>query len=125
MLAEDIGGWLVAGAFLFGGLAASLIALIALFPAWRGKGLWTFVLVAPAAISAMLALWWLADGYMQVDHHNEEEIWLDYTQPGLIMAGIPACACLLALSVLWIRKYQLRNPVGPNPSGDEPAPTDS
>jgi hypothetical protein len=37
MFAEDIGGWLVAGSLLLGGLATSILALGALYPASQGK----------------------------------------------------------------------------------------
>lgn len=104
MFAEDIGGWLIGGGLFFGGLGASVLALIALFPA--SKGVWplTIGLIAPAVIIVVLATCWLAQGYFLRGNHDREEIIENYVQPWFVMAFLPLVTSLLACLVLWFKR---------------------
>jgi ABC-type dipeptide/oligopeptide/nickel transport system permease component len=104
MLAEDIGGWLVAGAFLVGALGTSILALGALVPAWRGNWPLTLALIAPAIVMFLLASCWIGQMYFQRDHHDHDEIIENYVQPWFMMAFPPLITALLAGSVLWFKR---------------------
>jgi hypothetical protein len=104
MFAEDIGPWLAAGALLFGGLGASVLALGALFPASRGNRPLTVGLIAPAIIMVILTTCWLAQGYFQREGHDREEIIDNYVRPWFFMAFLPLITSLLACLVLWFKR---------------------
>ena len=104
ILAEDIGGWLVAGALLLGSLATSVLALGALFSAYRGMRAMTLCLIAPAAIMAILAVCYFADAYVHREFHDHEEIMANYIQPWLLMGLPPLATSLLSGGLLlWKR----------------------
>ena len=104
MLAEDIGGWLVAGAIMLGSLVSSLLALGALYTAYHGKGTLTVCLLAPAVVMAILAVWYFADAYIHREFHDREEIMSNYIQPWLVMGFPPLATSLLAGGLLVWRK---------------------
>jgi hypothetical protein len=104
MFAEDIGPWLAAAALLFGGLAASILALGALFPASRGNRSLTVGLIAPAIIMVILTTCWLAQGYFRRENHDHEEIIDNYVQPWFFMALAPLVTSVLAGFVLWFKR---------------------
>ena len=104
MLAEDIGGWLVAGALLLGSLATSVLALAALFPAYRGRRALTLCLIAPAVIIAVVAVCYFTDAYVHREFHDHEEIMANYIQPWLVMGLPPLVTSLLSGGLLiWKR----------------------
>lgn len=105
MLAESLDGWLVAAGLLFGGIAASLLALVALFPASKGKAATTLTLLAPAAIVTIGITCWLGYGYYaRSPMHNHEEVIDNYVRPWFFMASLPLATSLLACSMLWFKK---------------------
>jgi len=105
MLAEDIGGWLVAGGLLFGGLGASLLALGALLPALRGNRPLTVALIAPAIIMVILTTFWLAQAYVQREGHDREEVIENYVRPWFFMAFLPL---VTSLAVFVVACYKRR-----------------
>jgi hypothetical protein len=100
MLAEDIGGWLAVGMLFLGSLVASLLALGALYPAYRGRRALTIRLIAPAIIMAVLAVYYFANAYVHREFHDHEEIMLNYVQPWLLMGLPPLATSLLSGSLL-------------------------
>lgn len=104
MLAESIGGMLIAAGLLFGGLAASILALFALRPAARGDQPATLKLIAPAVIMALanVVLWGSAcakilstgDFVQLLFGLLETTVWV----------GAPLATSLLALIVLRRRR---------------------
>jgi hypothetical protein len=105
MLAEDIGGWLVAGGLLLGSLATSVLALGALYPASRGMRSLTLVLIAPASIMAFLAIYYFASAFIHRDFHDREEIIVNYIQPWLLMGFPPLATSVLSGGLLlWKRR---------------------
>ncbi len=105
MLAEDIGGWLVAGALLLGSLASSVLALGALYPASKGMRPLTLCLIAPAVITALVAIYYFASAYIHRDFHDHEEIVVNYVQPWLLMGFPPLATSVLSGGVLlWKRR---------------------
>ena len=105
MFAEDIGGWLVAGALFLASLVSSVLALGALYPAFRGMQSLTLRLIAPAIITTVLAIYYFASAYMHREFHDHEEIILNYVQPWLLMGFPPLATSLLSGGVfLWKRR---------------------
>jgi len=104
MLAEDIGGWLIAGAFFFGGMGSSILALGALFPASRGNWPLTFLLIAPAIIIVLAISFWLGYGYVKDGVQQPDELSENYIKPWIIMAGLPLITSLVAGVVLCVKK---------------------
>jgi hypothetical protein len=110
MFAEDIGGWLVAGALLFGGLGATGIALCAIIPAWRGRLLLTLALVSPALLMVVLTTCYLAQSYFRRADHNREEIIDNYVQPWFFMAFLPLITSVVVLSIASYKRKKLAHP---------------
>ena len=109
MLAEDIGGWLLAAGALFGGLAASVLALGALIPAWKGNKLLTLTLSAPALVLGVIVSIWLGYGYLQDGLHDSDfEIGHDLIMPWAVMAGPALVTSLLAFTTLWYKRKRSR-----------------
>jgi hypothetical protein len=100
ILAENLNGWLFAAAVFFGGLIASVLALCALVPAWRGNRRSAFVLASPALVIGVLmtlwgGYWFITDGMRDPDYSLS-----DFVLPWLVMAGAPLATSLLAIVVL-------------------------
>ena len=104
IFAEALDGWLFAAALMFGGLAASLLALGALFPAWRGNRSLTFALAAPAIIVVLLVTLWIGYGYVTDGLRDPSFSVSDFMMPWLFLAGPSLATSLLAILVLWFRK---------------------
>lgn len=100
MFAEDIGGWLVAGALFLASLVSSLLALGALYPACKGRRHLTLCLIAPAIITAVVAVCYFANAYTHREFHDHEEIVLNYVQPWLLMGLPPLATSILSGGVL-------------------------
>jgi hypothetical protein len=100
MLAEDIGGWLAAGVLLLGSLITSVVALGALYPAYRGMRGLTIRLIAPAISMAILAVYYFANAYFHREFHDRDEIMMNYIQPWLLMGLPPLATSLLSGSLL-------------------------
>jgi hypothetical protein len=104
IFAEALGGWIFAAAMMFGGLAASLLSLGALFPAWRGDRLRTITFVAPAFIVTLLVTLWIGYGYITDGLRDPRFSISDFMMPWLFLAGPSFATTLLAILVLWFRK---------------------
>ena len=107
MFAENIDGWLLAAAFLFGGLGASVIALVGIIPAWRGNIPITVFTIAPAIFMFGLATFWLGQGFLQDPKHDREEFLLNTLQPWLVMALPSLLTSAGTAAVLCLRRRKL------------------
>ena len=104
LFAEDIGGWLVAGFLFLGGIAATLFALGALFPAAKGNRPVTIVLLIPAVVMVLWVTGYLVNAYMGRVNHDAEEIRENYVQPWLLMACPELVVGLAAIAVLIFKR---------------------
>ena len=105
MFAEDIGGWLAAGALLLGSLASSVLALGALYPASQGMKSLTVCLITPAIIVAFIAIYYFVGAYTHRSLHDREEILVNYIQPWLVMGFPPLITSGLSGALLiWKRR---------------------
>ena len=92
MLAEDIGGWLLAGALFFGAIVATVMAIIAAFPATKGKRLAATILALPGILVGVSST--LYFGYTAILNRrgpgvNEgARFWLFTALPPLIVSGL-------------------------------------
>ncbi len=100
ILAEDIGGWLAIGALFLGSSVASLLALGALYPAYRGMRTLTIRLIAPAIIMAILAVYYFADAYVHREFDVYVELLANFILPWLLMGLAALASCLLSGSLL-------------------------
>ena len=109
LFAEDTGGWILAGSVLFGGLATSVLALIALIPAWKGRRALALSLSAPALVMGVIATVWLVIDYAKVqpDPDPSYNATLDFFMELLIMAGPALVTSLLAMAVLWYKRHTI------------------
>jgi len=105
ILAEDIGGWLVAAAALFGGLAASVLALCALIPAFKRNLLLTLVLSAPALVLGIDVTVWLGYGFVSSGPPDSDfDLAHDLIMPWTMMAGPSLVTGLLAMAVVLYKR---------------------
>ena len=104
LFAEDIGGWLAAGFLFLGGIAATLFALGALFPAAKGNRPVTIVLLIPAVVMVLWVTGYLVNAYMGRVNHDAEEIRENYVQPWLLMACPELVVGLVAMAVLIFKR---------------------
>ena len=105
LLAEDIGGWLLAAADLFGGLAASVLALGALIPAFKRNLPLTIILSAPALLLGTVVTVWLGYGIVSSGLPDSDfEIGHDLIMPWAVMAGPSLVTSLLAMTVVWYKR---------------------
>jgi hypothetical protein len=110
ILAEDIGGWLLAGMLVTAGLASALLALLALIPASRGNRSAAIFMTAPALLAAV-AVTLFVIGNMIRDHVRGSDTgtlsdaffsWLIFVGPPLLTGGI-------ATLVIWAKCPRTRN----------------
>lgn len=105
MLAEDIGGWIFVGGVLLAGFATSLLALIAIIPARKGKRAFTLLLAAPAFVVGVSATIWCVHGYMrQSPADSNYNPTPDFIFELLIVAAPALATSLLAVTVLWYKR---------------------
>jgi hypothetical protein len=108
ILADSIDGGILVTMVLFGGVVTSVLALIALFPAKKGNRTLTLCLSIPALIMGMVATVWLAwQYYRQSPHDSSSEIGFSIIA-WMILAGPALLTGLLALTVLWIKRDEMR-----------------
>jgi hypothetical protein len=112
ILAESLDGWLFAAALMFGGLAASLLALGALFPAWRGDRWRTIAFIAPALIVTLLVTLFAAYGYITDGVGDPDSSIADFIAPWVFLAGPSFVTSLSAALVLWIRSKKRMKDAG-------------
>ena len=105
MLAEDLGGWLLAGSVLFGGLGFSVLALGALIPAWKGDRVFTLLLAAPAFVLGVIVTGWLVHGYVgRAPADPSYNPTPDFVMDWIFMAAPALVTSLLAVTVLWNKR---------------------
>src|SRR5262245_23751802 len=110
MLAEDIGGWILAGCVLFGGIALSILALGALIPAWKGHRAITLVLATPAFVFGVIATGWLIHNHLNTPSVPSYYARADFVATSMFMAGPSLVTSLLSVTVLWYKRRTKRNP---------------
>jgi hypothetical protein len=88
----------------FGGLVASVLALGAVVPAWRGNRVRTIALAAPALVVVLLVTIWTGYEYLTDGLRDPDLSIDDFVAPWLFLAGPSFAASLLAISVLLLRK---------------------
>ena len=92
-------------AWLFGGLALSVLALVALFPTSKGNRSATLVLAAPALILGVILAGWRVQGYLGYrptdPSYNPTP---DFVMDLLIMAGPSLLPSSLAVAVLLYKR---------------------
>jgi hypothetical protein len=103
ILAENLNGWLFAAALFFGGLLASILALVALVPAAQRDRARTLALAAPALVVGLLVTLWVGYGFITEGMHDPSYSIRDFLTPWLMLAGPPLASGLLAVAVLWVR----------------------
>jgi len=89
MLAEDIGGWLLAGGLTFGAIIATILAIVAALPAKKGNRFAAIVLTVPGflvGISGMVVF-----GYTAIVG-DRQYFWLLTGFPPLIVSGLVTLA---------------------------------
>jgi len=85
MLAEDIGGWLLAATLIFGAIVATILAIVAAFPAKNGKRFAATVLAAPGIIVGISSTLLFGHTVLIGDH---QYFWLLAALPPLIVSGL-------------------------------------
>jgi len=91
MLAEDIGGWLLASALFFGAIIGTILAIVAAFPAKKGNRLAATILATPGLLVGISSI--LVCGYAAVTNRLIEIkdgliFWLAITFLPLIVSGL-------------------------------------
>jgi hypothetical protein len=89
MLAEDIGGWLLAGGISFGAIVGTILAIVAGFPAKKGNRFAATVLTAPGFIVGILGM--IVFGYTAITG-DLQYFWLLTAFPPLIVSGLVTLA---------------------------------
>lgn len=95
MLAEDIGGWLLAGALIFGAIIATIMAIVAAFPAKKGNRLAATILAVPGfvvAISSTLFFVYSIVVGQSSGFKDAAIFWLLTAIPPLIVSGLVTLA---------------------------------
>jgi hypothetical protein len=104
ILAEAVGGMLIAGVLMYGGLAASVLALFALSPAARGHRSSTFKLIAPAVVVGFVNLCLWGFWFVKIICEGHPEMLLSYSLQWFVYFTAPLGTSLLAVIVLQRRK---------------------
>jgi hypothetical protein len=93
IFAEDIGGWLLAGALIFGAIVATMLAIIGAFPAKKGNRFAAAVLAAPGIVVAVSST--LLFGYTAIIASHQSSglkdasiFWLLTALPPLLVSGL-------------------------------------
>ena len=107
ILAEDIGGWLLAGGVLARGVVSSLLALLALIPASRGKRSIAITLLTPSLIVSTGVTIWLVTQFIGNHRHGiDVAIGSDLIGPWIFMAGPSFLTGVIAILVTWAKSGQ-------------------
>jgi hypothetical protein len=109
MLAEGMGG-ISEGGLFFGGIGASLAALIALIPAARGRRLPTILMIGPAMILGIFYTCRLMAGFIRGGVYNAHEFDIAFVGPWTFIAAPSLATSLVAGLVLWVRRGFRRQP---------------
>ena len=89
MLAEDIGGWLLAGGLTIGAVVATILAIVAAFPARKGNRLAATLLATPGIVIGISGT--LVFGYTVIVG-DQQYFWLLTAFPPLIVSGLVTLA---------------------------------
>jgi hypothetical protein len=101
MLAEDLSVWILNGMILTAGVGSSLLALVALIPASRGKRLVAFALAAPALLDGIGVSVWLLVQFLGAKHDPAYTGAIsDLVGDLIFMAGPPLLTGCIAVLVI-------------------------
>jgi Na+/proline symporter len=89
MLAEDIGGWLLAAGLTFGAIIATILAIVAALAAKKGNRFAAIVLTVPGFLVGISAAVFF--GYTAIVG-NRQFFWLLIAFPPLIVSGLVTLA---------------------------------
>ena len=106
MLAEDIGGWLFALLVMAGGLVASVVALIALVPAFRGHWQLAIALSVPAVAVGLLVAAWMVYSFFSSGSMRDPEadVVHDFFMPWAVMGGPALVTGMLGMTVAMVKR---------------------
>jgi hypothetical protein len=124
ILADSIDGGIFALLVLLAGLAASLLAILALFPAAHGKKAATLLMAAPAFSAGVVVTIWLASMYLKEGDSGDLEFWSDCLAPWLLFAGPSFGTSLLAGLILWSRRRKIAATMASAPGAGGVLPSD-
>lgn len=99
LLADSIDGGILAILFVLGGLVASVLALIALVPAFQGSWKQALVFCSPALIYGLGMTVYFLYGYLTDGLHDPDAEPRDFILPWAFMAGPALATGLLAILV--------------------------
>jgi hypothetical protein len=109
ILASEGEGMFIAAILLFGGYAASLLALAALVPALRGNRTSTYKMIAPAVIVTLVFMVLVVGGFVEAlynSYYNNGKLLdrlLDLLMGLVFYASAPLITSVLAFIVLRYR----------------------
>ncbi|HTR41981.1 MAG TPA: hypothetical protein VMH87_10240 [Pseudomonadales bacterium] len=106
ILADSIDGGILMILLLGCGLAVSVLALLALIPAWQGSIPGTLVLAGPAIIAGIAATVYCLWGLFQ-DGSAGFEL-RDFLLPWTCLAVPPLATSLIAIFCLWQRRARAK-----------------
>lgn len=110
ILADSIDGGILMILLIGCGLAVSVLALIALVPAWLGNQAATLVLAAPAFLAGIAATIYCVWGFFFDGPKEQDDLGLGlFLTVWIILAGPPFATSLLAGICLWFRKGKVQN----------------
>jgi len=89
MLAEDIGGWLLAAGLTFGAIIATILAMVAALPAKKGNRFAAVVVTVPGFLVGISATVFF--GYTAIVG-DRQFFWLFIAFPPLIVSGLVTLA---------------------------------
>jgi hypothetical protein len=124
ILADSIDGGILLILVMLAGLAVSLLAILALFPAAYGKKAATLLMAAPAFFAGVAVTIWLGLTYVQSDDHSSSEFWNACLAPWLLFAGPSFGTSLLAGLILWSRRRKIAAAKASAPGAEGVLPSD-
>lgn len=109
ILADSIDGGILMILLIGCGLAVSVLALIALIPAWQGNRSGTLVLAGPAFLAGIAATIYCLWGFFFDGPKEQNDLGLGvFLAVWLILAGPPFATSLLAGICLWFRRAKVK-----------------
>lgn len=111
ILADSIDFGVLMILLMGGGLAVSVLALIALIPAWQGSRAGTLVLAGPGFIWGVAATIFCAWGFVHDGLGDPNFELMDFLGPWIVLAGPSLATSLLAVGCLWFRRGRAKQTV--------------
>ena len=107
ILADSIDGGILMILLIGCGLAVSVLALIALIPAWQGNRSGTLVLAGPAFLAGIAATIYCLWCFFDLKPADRDESGM-FLAVWVILAGPPFATSLLAGICLWFRRARVK-----------------